>query len=91
MSDSSTLSFVLRAKNRLKVLNILTEKKVSAQIEKETGMYKSHVSRTLKELQSKKLIRCVNPKDRNFRFYETTFEGKRVLKEANKILKDIKS
>jgi|TARA_Y100000310_G_scaffold339521_1_gene432441 DNA-binding MarR family transcriptional regulator len=58
---------------------------ISAQIEKETKMYKSHVSRTLKELRKKKLIKCMNPKDRNFKFYKITNLGKKVLEEILKI------
>jgi DNA-binding MarR family transcriptional regulator len=54
-------------------------KLISKQIEEKTGMYKSHVSRTLKELISKDLVKCINPEDRNFRFYEITQKGKKVL------------
>ncbi len=90
MTESEALSFVLRGKNRVKILTALKEgRKISAQIEKETGMYKSHVSRALKELLAKEMIRCVNPTDRNFKFYELTREGKQSLVEAKKILKDI--
>ena len=92
MVEQSTLSYVLRAKNRMKVLNALeSERKISAQLEKETEMYKSHMSRTLKELQEKKLIKCINPKDRSFKFYELTSKGKRVLSRAKEILQDITS
>jgi DNA-binding MarR family transcriptional regulator len=80
MSEASDLAFVLRAKNRIKILEILKNNKlISKQIEEKTGMYKSHVSRTLKELISKDLVKCINPEDRNFRFYEITQKGKKVL------------
>jgi DNA-binding MarR family transcriptional regulator len=91
MVKRNIVSFVLRAKNRLKVLQALSEgQKISAQIEKQTKMYKSHVSRTLKELISKKLIRCMNPQDRNYRFYLITLEGKEALSNVKLLLKDIK-
>jgi len=91
MAKTNILSYILRAKNRLNTLQVLEEgKKISAQIEKQTSMYKSHASRTLKELKSKGLIKCSNPDDRNFKFYELTAEGRKVLSQANKILKDIK-
>lgn len=90
MVKHNILSFVLRAKNRLKILQTLNEgQKISAQIQKETQMYKSHISRTLAELQKNKLVKCTNPQDRNFKFYTLTNEGKKVLLEVNKILKDI--
>ncbi len=87
MNNPSDISFVLRAKNRLKVLEALQGKKlISKQIEQATGMYKSHVSRTLTELLKKDFISCINPTDRNFKFYKTTFKGIKVLKEAKQIL-----
>lgn len=90
MVKRNLISFVLRAKNRFKVLQVLSEgQKISAQIEKQTGMYKPHVSRTLKELLSNTLIVCCNPNDRNFKFYELTAEGKKVLSKVKKILEDI--
>jgi predicted transcriptional regulator len=90
MSTKNILSYILRAKNRINILGALSDgKKISAQIEKQTEMYKSHVSRALKELKDKKLISCINPNDRDFKFYELTSEGKKVLSEVRKILKDI--
>jgi len=90
MAKQSALSYVLRAKNRMKVLNALeNDRKISAQLEKETGMYKSHMNRTLKELQEKKLVICINPKDRSFKFYELSHEGKKILVQARKILEQL--
>jgi len=87
MNKPSDVSFVLRAKNRLKVLDSLSGKRlISKQIEETTGMYKSHVNRTLKELQSKNLVQCINPADRSFKFYKLTSNGAKVLKEAKHIL-----
>ncbi len=82
MINKSVLSFILRGKNRITVLQKVSKDEViSAQIEEETKMYKSHVSRTLKELRKKKLIECVNPKDRYFKFYRITALGKKVLEK----------
>jgi DNA-binding MarR family transcriptional regulator len=86
MSKANDLAFVLRAKNRIKILEVLKDNKlISKQIEEKTGMYKSHVSRTLKELISKDLVKCINPEDRNFRFYEITNKGKNLMIEIKKI------
>ena len=91
MQEPSILAYVLRAKNRIKVLSALKSgNKVSGQLEKETGMYKSHMSRTLQELQDKKLVKCINPNDRDFKFYVLTSKGKRVLSKATKIIEVIK-
>ena len=52
-----------------------------AQIEKETGMYKTHVNRTFRELKERNLINCKNPKDRYYQTYRITKHGKEVLKK----------
>lgn len=90
MAKKDPISFVLRGKNRLKVLETLKDKEmISAQIEKETGMYKSHVNRTFAELKEWNLIECKNPDDRYYQFYKLTSKGKEVLKKAKDILKQI--
>ena len=44
----------------------------------------------LKTMKEKGLVECLNPKDRNFRFYELTNMGKQILSAVNKILDEIK-
>ena len=86
MVNKSLISFILRGKNRIMVLNTISKDEVvSAQIEEKTNMYKSHVSRTLKELRKKKLIKCVNPNDRYFKSYKITNLGTKVLEKILKI------
>ena len=76
------LSFIRRSKRRKGILNLLFEKALTAtDIEKITGMYKSHVSRVLSELYHKKLVQCKNPNDRVFRYYKITSIGRRIIKE----------
>jgi len=83
----SLISFVAISKRRQEILKILNEKSISQpEMMKLTNMYKSHISRTLKELLDKRLISCRNPEDRVFRFYKITSLGKRVLEEVKKII-----
>lgn len=87
MSSTNDLAYILRGKNRIKVLQALQGKTlISKQIEKTTNMYKSHVSRTIKELQQKRLIRCTNEKDRSFKFYKLTKDGEKILEETKQII-----
>ena len=84
------LSFVLRAKNRRKIIFLLEkEAKLPAQLMRESGMYKGHTSRALKELAEKNLIFCKNPSDRAFRFYALSAKGKRILKAISELSKTI--
>ena len=88
--DESLISFVMRAKNRKKVLAILESKPmIPAQIMKETSWPKSHTSRALKELTEKELVFCRNPDDRAFRFYALTAKGKKILKAISELSKQI--
>jgi len=52
---------------------------------KKISMYKSHISRTLKEPLEQKLIICENPEDRSFKFYKISKKGKDVLREVIEI------
>lgn len=84
----SLISFVARSKKRREILAMLRQKAISqTEITKATGMYKSHVARALKELAEKKLITCLNPKDRAFKFYKASALGIKVIIEVDKVLK----
>jgi len=85
--DPSLISFVAISKRRREILQKLSERAMSQpEIKKLTGMYKTHTSRTLSDLVNKKLIVCINPQDRAFKFYKITPLGKRILEEVNRII-----
>lgn len=87
MVNASSISFVARSKRRKEVLKILARAKKMSQSEimKVCDNYKSHNSRTLKELKNRWLISCINPEDRKYKFYKITKKGKDALKEAEKV------
>ena len=87
MSNASLISFVARSKRRREVLVILERSKEISQAEimRLSNQYKSHNSRTLKELSEKSLVVCANPLDRSFRFYKIAKKGRDILKEVIKI------
>tara|TARA_Y100000310_G_C20681379_1_gene816145 strand:+ start:3128 stop:3394 length:267 start_codon:yes stop_codon:yes gene_type:complete len=77
-------AFILRAKNRKLILEKLNNgEKTQAQLYNETNMYRTHVRRTLLELQEKRLVKCLNPKDRIYKIYVLTEKGKKVIKKLN--------
>lgn len=81
------ISFVARSRKRRAILAMLCKNPMSQpEITKAVGMYKSHVSRTLKELAEKKLIICLNPNDRAFKFYRASSLGAKAIKEISKLL-----
>ncbi len=81
--DYSSISFLLRGKRRMKVLIALnTDKpKIPKQLAEECKISLSNVSNSLAELLEKSLIKCINPKDKLYRFYTITDKGKNVLKD----------
>ena len=75
-------SFVSRGKNRKEVMiSLLTGRKTQAEIHKITKLYRTHVRRCLNELIEKKLVKCLNPKDRINKWYELTLLGKEIIKK----------
>ena len=74
------VTFVKRAKNRLKLLDLLSDKeKTQAELHHQSKMYRTHVRRTLLELQERALVKCLNPKDRLHKLYVITNKGKEIL------------
>lgn len=51
MANIYDITFVRRAKNRLKILKLLTQgEKTQAELHKATGLYRTHTRRTVNEL-----------------------------------------
>jgi len=64
--------FIEASKYRKLVLKALNEKeKTPTELAKELNLKLSHISRTLKELQEKKLVECLNPNARKSRYYKS--------------------
>jgi len=82
MVEARLIAFIARSERRKEILNLLSgERMGQPTIMRTTSMYKSHVSRTLKELLEQKLIICENPEDRSFKFYRISRMGRNALKE----------
>lgn len=82
MQKLELASFILRGKNRVKIMKSLEKGKLNTvEIRKNTNIHKSHLNRVLNELQGKKLIKNLTPKETYFRFYELTNLGRKVVEE----------
>jgi DNA-binding MarR family transcriptional regulator len=74
--------FVIKGKLRKEVLAALQEKpKTGKRLSAELNKHLTSVSRALIELEERKLVKCINPKDDRFRFYQVTAKGRQVLKK----------
>lgn len=79
--DWKKYSFVVRAKNRKKILKALKEPKTPTQLSKETKINLSHVSRSLRELMDKDLVKCLTPDQTTGRVYDRTETGEKIVEK----------
>ncbi|MBI4980636.1 ArsR family transcriptional regulator [Candidatus Woesearchaeota archaeon] len=78
-------AFIIRSGYRKKVFFELSKPQRPSQIAKTLDLRITHVTRVLRELKQKNLIKCLNPKESFGRFYELTPKGENVLKEVKKL------
>ena len=78
MVNYSLLSFILRGERRKAILLCLDKPKIPKEIAEICKVSIHNVSKSLKELLNRGLIKCENPKDKFYRFYALTDKGKKV-------------
>ena len=79
-----TVSFVLSSEVRTNVLETLrAQRSTPSQIAKRVDQPLSHVSRALRELQSKALVTLLTPSRTKARLYEITERGREVLEKVS--------
>ncbi len=84
MTDYSLLSFVLRGERRKAILICLDKPMIPKEIAERCKVSIHNVSKSLGELADRGLIKCKNPEDKFYRFYELTKKGREILKELSK-------
>ena len=83
MEDLKAISYVLRGTARKRFLKALKKgQKTTVQIREATGIHKSHLRRTIKELEAKRLVRCLTPKEPYHKFYTLTPLGRKVVRKV---------
>lgn len=85
VTNWEVLGFVISSSYRKRVLEKLGIPKMPSALSKELSINKTHISRTLKELQDKKLVKCLNPTINKGKIYLITGEGKNILEEIEKV------
>ncbi len=84
--DWEVVGFLLSSQLRQSVLRALSEKRSTpSQISAVLGKPISHVSRALKELQSRKLVVCLTPGRKKGRVYQVTALGESILRELGRM------
>ena len=78
------LGFVLAGKYRSHVVEVLKEgPRTPKKISQQTGLYLSHVSKTLKELVNAGLVECLTPNLRRGRIYGLTSIGTEIAEQIS--------
>jgi len=73
--------YVLASKYRKAILKALTERpRTPTEIANQLKCNVSHVSRSLRELQKRNLIKCINPHRRKGKVYDATDKGLKIGK-----------
>ena len=70
--------WVIRGKQRVKVLKVMGNPKIPTQIKNETNLALNNVSDVLREFRKKRIVKCINPKEKTGRVYELTSKGMRI-------------
>ncbi len=77
-----SLNFVISSETRLKILSFLSKGSCTpTQLAKEVQKHLSHISRALRELESKDLVICSSPRNSKPRVYYLTTEGDKIMRE----------
>jgi len=79
------ISFIISSEYRKNVLKTLDSPKMPSKISKELNINKTHISKTLKELKLKKLIKCLTPNSNKGKLYKISDHGKDILKEISNL------
>ena len=74
-------AYIDQSRYRTKVINYLTEHTVATptEIAKGTGIRVNHISKVLKELKDKEVIKCLNEEMKKGRLYYITQLGKEII------------
>ena len=81
MADYNFIAWLRRGKIKPQILKLLQEPKTPTDLKKALGIHRESISRALLEMREKGLVVCLNPKQPNFRYYQTTAKGKKLLRK----------
>ena len=84
MKKNNDYIWIIRGKQRKKVIESLIRPKIPSQIKGDTKLSLNNVSDVLRAFQKKKIALCLNPKEKTGRLYELTPKGMRIREELEK-------
>ncbi|PIO08565.1 MarR family transcriptional regulator [Candidatus Pacearchaeota archaeon CG10_big_fil_rev_8_21_14_0_10_34_12] len=79
------ISHIISSEYRKKALKNLQNPKIPSKLSKELGINKTHISRTLKDLEIGKMVKCLVPNKKKGKIFVITSYGKKILDEISKL------
>ena len=80
------ISYIYSSKIRLKIVEMLFDNvMIPKQLSEELSYAMSHVSRALKELETKGIVSCLTPERHKGRLYQITPTGKIIVEKIREI------
>jgi len=70
--------WVIRGKQRKKIIKVMSKPKIPTEIKEETKLSLNNVSDVLREFKKKRIVKCLNPKEKTGRLYKLTPKGMRI-------------
>lgn len=73
-----------RSKTKIVIMKKLASNpKTPMELAKELKLHQSSISRSIKQLEERNLVKCITPKQYNYRHYQVTEKGEKLLKKFN--------
>jgi len=85
VTNWENVSFTIASDYRKKILTNLENPKIPSNLSKELNINKAHISRALKELEGKNMIKCLTPDSNKGKLYIISGYGKSILKKIKKL------
>ena len=70
--------WVVRGKQRKRIIKVMNKPKIPTEIKEETKLSLNNVSDVLSKFRKKKIVQCLNPKEKTGRLYQLTPKGMRI-------------
>ena len=80
----NVVGYVKRSKNKCEALSLLEFPTMPSELAKEMKISLTHGSKIIRELNAKKLIKCLNEKLKVGRIYQLTERGKQIKQQIDK-------
>ena len=78
--EEKDYSWIVRGKQRKKIIKVMdrNKPKIPTQIKEQTKLSLNNVSDVLREFKKKRIVKCLNPKEKTGRLYKLTPKGMRI-------------